>query len=111
MNSGQDLYLDLQEKSNLLDRAIRKLNQLGINKAESEKTYRIALAQEMLIQLDKGVKVTIMSDICRGKADIAELKLKRDIAETAYKTTIEAINVYKLNIRILEGQINREHRG
>ena len=39
---------------------------------------------------------------------IAGLKFQRDVAETAYKAAMEAINVYKLNIKVLEEQIQRE---
>ena len=34
----------------------------------------------------EGVPVTIISDLCRGNEKIADLKLKRDIAETLYES-------------------------
>jgi hypothetical protein len=52
--------------------------------------------------------VTIISDLCRGDPDVAKLRLERDIALTVYESAQEAINCYKLQIRILDSQIERE---
>ena len=69
---------------------------------------RVGLNKKIVEERDKGTPVTIISDICRGDEVIAELKFQRDVAETAYKAAMEAINVYKLNIKVLEEQIQRE---
>jgi len=65
----------------------------------------------MLQERDSGTPVTIISDICRGSQEIAELKFKRDCAEVVYKSALEAVNGYKLQIKVLENQIDREWRG
>ena len=52
--------------------------------------------------------MTIISDICRGDAEIARLRLERDIAQTVYESAKEAIQGYKLQIRILDAQLERE---
>lgn len=69
---------------------------------------RVGLNKKIVEERDKGTPVTIISDICRGDEVIAGLKFQRDVAETAYKAAMEAINVYKLNIKVLEEQIQRE---
>lgn len=107
--SGQDLYLELQGKVALLDKALRQLRKRGEAYAKAEQTYKVELAKEILVQRDKGVPVTIISDICRGNAKIAKLRFDRDVAEVTYKAAMEAINAYKLQIRILENQITREY--
>ena len=56
----------------------------------------------------EGTPVTIIGDICRGDKDIARKKFDRDCAEVAYRAALEAINNYKLQIRILDEQLNRE---
>lgn len=106
--NGQDLYLELQYKINLLESAVRSLKGHGRAYAQAEHDYKIALSQKILMERDKGVPVTIISDICRGSRDIAKLRLERDVAEVAYKAVLEAINSYKLQIKILENQIQRE---
>lgn len=104
----QDLINDVSAITRLLDIALRELGKRGKKYAESEKNYRVELAKAMLIEREAGLPVTILSDICRGKSSIAHLKFERDVAEADYKANIEAINIYKLKLKILENQIERE---
>ena len=106
--SGQDLVIELQGKVAMLDKALQQLGNRGRAYAQAEMDYRIGLAQKIIVERDKGVPVTIISDICRGDRSIAKLKFERDVAETVYKSALEAINTYKLQIKILENQIDRE---
>ena len=109
--SGQDLMLDLQTRVQMLDQALKQLGNRGRAYAQAEQDYRIALASKILEEREKGTPVTIISDVCRGNRAIAKLKFERDIAETVYKSALEACNVYKLQIKVLESQIDREYRG
>jgi hypothetical protein len=106
--NGQDLYLERSDKEHLLNVAIRELSQRGRAFAAAERDYRVALAQKMLMERENKIPVTIISDICRGNPEIAALRFERDVAEAMYKSALEAINAYKLQIRIIESQIDRE---
>ena len=99
---------ELHDKVRLLDAAITQLGKRGRSYAEAEQNYKIALAKKILTERDKGVPVTIISDICRGDAEIARMRFERDCADVVYKSAMEAINSYKLQIRILDAQIQRE---
>src|SRR5699024_3046950 len=107
----QSLYIELQEKREELNKAIEKAKERGQKMALAEKEYRKGLAKEILIQRDKKVPVTIISDICRGKENIAELKFNRDTAEILYKSANERIQATKLELRIIENQMEAERRG
>ena len=50
----------------------------------------------------------LYTSIAKGESEIAKLRMERDIAESLYKSCQEAINGYKVQIRILEGQLQRE---
>lgn len=106
--TGQDLMMEMQNKMATLDAALRQIGKRGETYAKAEQDYRTALASKMLLERDNGTPVTILSDICRGTPEIAQKKLNRDIAESLYKVALEACNVYKLQIRILENHIERE---
>lgn len=80
--SGQDLMQELESKFAMLDAALGQLGKRGRTRAQAEQDYRVALAQKILIERDKGTPVTIISDICRGSAEIAAKKFARDCAET-----------------------------
>lgn len=108
----QDLINEVQSRFKTLDVALTQFGKRGREYAETERDYRIALTKKILIERDKGTPVTIMSDLCRGSAELADLRFKRDVAEVMYKSAMEAINCYKLNIKVLESQIDREwHSG
>lgn len=109
--SGQDLMQELQEKTALLDKALGQLGVRGRSYAEAERKYRVALAQKIVRERDAGTPVTIISDLCRGNQEIANLKFERDCSEVTYKAALEACNVYKLQLRLLENQVDREFRG
>lgn len=103
-----DLVNELASKTALLDAAIRQLGKRGSAYAEAERDYRCALAKQILLERGKGTPVTIISDICKGDKEISLLRFKRDCAEVTYKSALEAINSYKLQIRIMDAQIERE---
>ena len=107
-----DVINAVGEKTALLDAAIRQLGKRGQAYAEAESNYRMALSKAILEERANGTPVTIISDICKGKSDIAKLRFQRDCAEVVYKSAMEAINSYKLQIRIMDAQIEREwHSG
>lgn len=103
-----DLIAEIGHRSKLLDSAIRELGTRGRAYAQAEHDYRVALSKKVLTERDKGTPVTIISDVCRGDREIAKLRFERDVAETVYDAAKEAINGYKLQIRILDAQIERE---
>ena len=103
-----DLVNGISSKIALLDAAINQLGKRGRAYAEAEMNYRIALAKKELEERDKGMPVTIISDICRGNPTIAKLRFDRDCAEVVYKSAMEAINSYKLQIRMMDSQLSRE---
>lgn len=105
---GYELIKEVQQKTALLDKALKESKERGIASADAERAYKVALSKAMLTEREKGTPVTIISDICRGQEGIAALRRERDIAEALYKAAKEAINVYKIQLRVLQEQVERE---
>ena len=103
-----ELWQEIQDMNTLLSRAITELKERGRNYAYAYKTYRMLLAQELLRLRADGMPATIAYDIARGKAEIANAKEQEIITESLYESCKEAINGYKLQIKILENQYQRE---
>ena len=103
-----DLINEIGQKTRLLDAAVRELRTRGQAYAQAQHDYRVELSKKILVERDKGTPVTIISDLCRGDPQIAKLRFERDCAEVVYKAAGEAINSYKLQIRILDSQVERE---
>lgn len=103
----QELYEQLDELTDQLMAELEVCKTSGCQYAGNEAEYRKALRLAILDERRKGTPVTITSDLCRGREDIAELKKLRDCSEAIYKASQEAINVYKLRIRMVDAQITR----
>ena len=103
-----DLLQELRNKTDELILCLKQLRTNGIQLAEAEKAYKIKLREEALRLRDEKMPVTLIDKVVYGITEVAELRFKRDIAETVYQANIEAINSTKLQMRILENQIARE---
>ena len=103
-----ELYEELQTKTRQLDIAIKDLRKNGTSYAEAERDYKIKLREEILKLRDEGVAVGVIDKICYGIPSVAEMRFKRDVAEAVYKANQEAIASIKLQLRLIENQVNRE---
>lgn len=104
-----DLLNELNSKINDLNVSIKKLRETGTEYAEAEKDYKIKLREEALkLRAEKGMPVTLIQQVVYGVPEVAEKRFQRDIKEAIYKANQEAINSIKLQIRVIEGQLNRE---
>lgn len=104
-----DLLQELNKIRELLNKALSEYKRRGVEYADAYKNYRVAVAKELLRLKDEGMAVTIAYDIARGQEDIAELKRQEIITECLYKSCMEAINSYKLQMKIIQEQINKEY--
>ena len=104
-----DLINILSGKVSELDFSIKQLRVTGNAYAEAERDYKIALSKEALdLKATKGMAVTLIDKVIYGMPTVAEARFKRDIAEVMHKANLEHINATKLQIRIIESQLDRE---
>ena len=104
-----DLYNELESKIQELEVSIRSLRKTGTNYAQAERDYKVLLRQEVLKLRDEGQAIGVITLTCYGIPSVAEARFKRDTAEAIYKANQEAINSIKLQLRLLESQIQREY--
>lgn len=104
-----DLWSEITDRFALLDTALAEVGRRGADYASAEASYRTALAaEELRLRADEKMPVTLVPDVARGDREVALRKVKRDCAEASYKAAVEAVNVYKLQVRVLEAQYERE---
>lgn len=106
-----NLYQERLVKQRQLDASVRMLRQTGRSYAEAERDYKILLRQECLKLRDEGMAIGMIDKTCYGVPAVAEARFKRDVAESVYRANQEAINTYKLELRLIEAQLDREYRG
>lgn len=104
-----DLFNELQLKIKELNISIKKLRETGTEYAQAEKDYKITLRQEALkLRAEKGMPVTLIQQVVYGVPEVAEKRFQRDVKEAIYQANQEAINSTKLQIRVIESQLQRE---
>lgn len=104
-----DLLNELQMKQKELEVSLKKLRQTGTEYAEAERDYKIKLREEALkLRTEKDMPVTLIQQVVYGVPEVADKRFKRDVKEAVYKANQEAINTIKLQIRIIESQLDRE---
>lgn len=103
-----DLVNQLLHKTEQLTPAIKKLGQYGQDLALAERNYKIAVNKKALELRADSMAVGMITMTIYGYSEIAELRFKRDVAEVLYKTAYEGVNTLKLQIRVLQGQIEKE---
>lgn len=101
----QQILEQMEQCKQALTRGTTHLKTLAIRKAEAEKNYRVEVRKEILnLRLEK-VPTTIIHDLVRGNEKVADLRLKRDIAESDYYTCISAIDNLRLDIEVLRSKL------
>lgn len=101
-------YLLLQEKMKMLDAALKEARKRGLEYAEAEKAYQIAKNEAVLLLRSNNTPATLIQLMVKGEKDVANKMIVRDIAKVLYESAQEAVNVYKLEIRVLQSNIERE---
>lgn len=104
-----DLVNELNKLITKLDISVKSLRNTGSDYAKAYTDYRVALAKELMILREEGYAITLAGDIARGKPEIARLKFKEISTEAIYKANQESINALKLQIKIIQEQINKEY--
>ena len=99
----------LEELNNLLTSALSEYKKRGQDYAKAYRDYRVKVAQKLLELKAEGMPVTISYDIKRRNEEVAKAKEQEIIKECLYKSCQEAINVYKLKIKILQSQIDNDY--
>ena len=103
-----DLYDELQTKREQLDASIKQLRKNGTEYAKNERDYKVLLRTECLRLREEGMAIGLIELTVYGIPSVAEARFKRDIAKVVYDANQEAINSLKLQMRLIESQIQRE---
>lgn len=106
-----DLILELQAKTKQLEKAVAELRTNGTELAKAERDYKVLLRQECLKLRDEGMAIGMIDKVCYGIPSVAEARFKRDVAQTTYDANQDFINSIKLQLRLLESQIQRDYEG
>ena len=102
------LYQEIVKKTEQLDASVMKLRETGTARAEAEKRYKIKLREHCLRLREEGMPIGLIDKTCYGIPEVANLRFERDVADAVWRANQEAINALKLELRLLESQLQRE---
>lgn len=91
---------DLYRASQRLENASVELFKMGNEKVESEKIYRVKMAQEMLTLKAGGMAIGMIEDVAKG--NVAEYLFKRDYDEVRFKSAIKSIEALQTQVSALQ---------
>lgn len=103
-----DLYSELQSLRDQLNISIKQLRTNGTKAAQAEHDYKVLLRQECLKLRDAGMAVGLITMTAYGIPSVADARFNRDVTKTVYEANQEAINSIKLQLRLIENQLQRE---
>lgn len=103
-----DLVNQLNELNRALSSSIKLMAKYGQECAAAERDYKIVLNQNVIKLKEKGERATTIPLLVYGVKEVADKRFKRDVAETMYETSKENVNSIKLQMRMLDAQLNRE---
>lgn len=103
-----DLWQEIEQKRKELSVCIRELRKSGTAYAEAERAYKVKLRETCLRLRSQDMAIGMIQLTCYGVPEVADLRFKRDVAEAVYTANKEAINSCKLQLRLIESQLQRE---
>lgn len=106
--SDYDLWQEIEQKRRELNVCIREMRKSGTAYAQAEREYKVKLREWCLKLRAQDMPIGLIDKTCYGIPEVADMRFKRDVAETVWKANQEAVNSTKLQLRILDNQLQRE---
>ena len=103
------MWVRIEECMRLLDLAIKEAKERGRKMVEREVEYYAAKAEESYRMLEAGYANTYIQTVIKGQEKVAAAMGEYHAAEVEYRNANEAIQVYKLKLRVMESELEREH--
>lgn len=104
----RDLVMEAQERQEKLDADIKSMRSYGLKRAQSDRAYVVALAQEMLRLRAENLPATLIRDLARGNQEIAKLRFERDASDALYETARESVMNHKQRLKTINETMQRE---
>ena len=102
------LHIRRDECIRMLEWALKLSRQRGLKMVDFEADYYNAKAEAVFSMKDDGIPATLIAQAVKGLPTVSGELRQFHAAEVEYKNAQEAVNVYKLKLRSLESEIERE---
>lgn len=103
------MWVRIEECMRMLDLAVKQSKERGRRMVEREIDYYTAKAEESYRMLEAGYANTYIQTVIKGQPKVAAAMGEYHAAEVEYKNANEAIQAYKLKLRVMEAELEREY--
>lgn len=103
------IWVRVHEALRLINLAIAEAKERGRKMVIAEAAYYSAKATESFNLLEAGYANTFIQQVIKGRPSVVKAMSEYHQAEVEYKNANEAINAYKLALRVLENEQQREY--
>lgn len=105
---GYELFQERDDLQKRLSHGIDLMAKYGNEYARTRQDYEVEKAKMAVRLREEGMPVTQIQMVIYGTGNVPKKRFERDTAEVMYKTAQENINSLKLQLRLVEAQIDRE---
>ena len=102
------MWAEIKETLSNLDLALAQAKTRGLEYSKAEAAYYTAKDRRVRELMDEGYSATAIGMIVKGEESVNDKLQHFRNMEVLYKNALEAVNVYKLRLRVLESQYERE---
>lgn|SRR5699024_6090597 len=88
---------ELQKTTMVLRESNKKIKNLAIKKAETERVYRMELSKEKYRLRESGMPITLIEDIAKG--NVADIKYERDLAAELHRSALQSLESLKVEVQ------------
>lgn len=106
-----DLVNELESLIEKLNISVKQVRISGEEYARADRDYKVALSETLVMLEAEGRPVSNLIYIARGYKKVADAKYQQICKEAIYKANLESIQSLKLQIKIVENELDREYRG
>ncbi|QDI90228.1 hypothetical protein EPH95_02780 [Salicibibacter halophilus] len=96
----QSITKEMYTTSQRIDKASKEVFKLAKERAEAERSYRIALHQEIIHLRNEGMPASLINDVARGRC--ADLKFERDSALEMHRSALAALESIQVQGSLLQ---------
>jgi len=104
-----DLYVEERQLRSKLDALIDEYRRCGTEHAKRDREYYALKAAKTLELKEQGMPATVITQIIKGVEPVAVAREKMLVSETMARAALEAILSTKLQIKLVESQLQREY--
>lgn len=102
------MWAEIQKTLSSLDLALAQAKTRGLEYSKAEAAYYTAKDRRVRELMEDGLSATAIQMIVKGEESVNDKLQHFRNMEVLYKNALEAVNVYKLRLRVLESQYERE---